>query len=124
VSRVVGGASETQAAEHTLVLMHGRPGEIPSEALTLALTSIKDGRCPTEVQCLWAGHATVNLQVSKAGLAPQTVTIGTPAPASMGFPGEASYEGYRIRLIRLEPWNTQDGPALSAYRATVGVSKL
>lgn len=111
-------------SEHSLVLMHGKRGEIASEHLSLDLISIKDGRCPVEVQCIWAGHAAVTLHVGKAGAAAQTVTIGTSAPPSMQYPGEATYDGYRIRLIQLEPRNSQDGPALSAYRVTVGVSRL
>ena len=114
-----------QLAPYTVTVALGKPAVIPEEALTVELLEVKDNRCAVEVQCIWAGHAEVTLQVSKAGTASKALAIGTLAPASMNLPFEATYGSYRFALLGLEPGNSLLKPvAQSAYRATVQVSKL
>ena len=118
--------TETQAgqvAPYTVTVAIGAPASVPEEGLSISVVSIKDDRCPVEVQCVWAGHAGVTLQVSKGGAAAE-ITIGTPAPASMKLPSEATYGPYRSSLVSLEPAKSLSNPAAqSAYQATVHVSK-
>ena len=110
-------------APYTVTVAVGAPATVPEEGLTIAVVAVKDDRCPVEVQCVWAGHAAVTLQVSKAGGSAE-ITIGTPAPASMKLPSEATYGPYRFSLLSLEPGKSLSNPApQSAYRATVQVSK-
>ena len=114
-----------QLAPYTVTVALGKPAVIPEEALTVELLEVKDNRCAVEVQCIWAGHAEVTLQVSKAGAASKALAIGTLAPARMNLPFEATYDSYRFALLGLEPGNSLLKPAAqSAYRATVKVSKL
>src|SRR5258706_15251934 len=68
-----------QSAPYTVTVALGKPAVIPEEALTVELLAVKDNRCAVEVQCVWAGHAEVTLQVSKPGTA-KTLAIGTLAP--------------------------------------------
>ena len=113
------------APTYTITLAHGRPVVVAEESLSVELTAVKDSRCPSDVRCVWAGHATVTLQVSKAGSAAESVTIGTRAPTSMNLPFEATYGRYRFGLVSLEPGNSHSAPvALSLYRATVKVTKF
>ncbi len=114
-----------QLAPYTVTVAVGEPAVIPEESLTVEILAVKDNRCPVEVQCIWAGHAEVTLQVSKLGTAAKAIAIGTPAPASMNLPFEATYGSYRFVLLGLEPGNSLSKPvAQSLYRATVQVSKL
>ena len=114
-----------QLAPYTVTVAVGKPVVIPEEALTVELLEVKDNRCAIEVQCIWAGHAEVTLQVSKPGTAAKALAIGTLAPASMNLPFEATYGSYRFALLGLEPGNSLLKPVpLSGYRATVKVSKL
>jgi len=113
-----------QVAPYTVTVGVAALATIPEEGLTISVVAVKDDRCPVEVQCVWAGHAAVTLQVSKAGAADE-IKIGTPAPASMKLPSEATYGSYRFSLLSLEPSKSLSKPAIqSAYRATVQVSKL
>jgi len=113
-----------QVAPYIVTVGVGAPATIPEEGLNISVVAVKDDRCPVEVQCVWAGHAVVTLQVSKAGTADE-IKIGTPAPASMKLPSEATYGSYRFSLLSLEPGKSLSKPAAqSAYRATVQVSKL
>lgn len=109
-------------APSTVTIELGRPARISEEGLLVELVAVKDDRCPVEVKCIWAGHAAVTLHVSKAGKAAEDIVVGTPAPASMNLPFEASYGPYRFTLVTLEPGNSLNPVAQSAYRATVQVS--
>ena len=112
-----------QVAPYTVTVAVGASAVVPEEGLTVSAVAIKDDRCPVEVQCVWAGHAEVTLQVSKAGVATE-ITIGTPTPASMNLPFEAAVGSYRFSLLSLEPGKSLSNPAApSIYRATVQVSK-
>ena len=118
--------AETQRGQvppYKVTVAIGTPVSVPEEGLAISVVAVKDDRCPVEVQCVWAGHAAVTLLVAKAGASAE-ITIGTPAPASMKLPSEATYGSYRFALLNLEPGKSLTAPvAQSAYRATVQVSK-
>jgi hypothetical protein len=119
-----GGGGKVSSAAHTIVLARGQKTVIAGESLTVELTEINDSRCPAKVTCIWAGHATVTLQVSKPGSATGRVVIGTEAPASMGLPADANYDGYSFHLLELERGNA-DGSIqpVPAQRATIRLSR-
>lgn len=107
-----------------ITLAHGQPVVAREEPLTVELTGVKDSRCPSAVQCVWAGHASVTLQVTKVGSPTESLTIGTQTPRSMKLPFEATYGRYRLSLVSLEPGNSAVAPvALPLYRATVKLSR-
>ncbi|MEO6519107.1 MAG: hypothetical protein ABIO17_08970 [Pseudoxanthomonas sp.] len=114
-----GSQPQEQARVHTVILARGQQAVIAAESLSVKLTDINDSRCPAKVACVWAGHAAVTLQVSKPGLAPATLSIGTQAPAGMELPYEASYGGVQFHLLALE---TGDG-TLPAPRATIRIAR-
>ena len=126
--RVVTGGDQpprVSSSVHTIVLAHGQQTVIADESLTIELTEINDSRCPAKVTCIWAGHATVTLQVSKPGLVAGRVVIGSEAPASMNLPSDANYGGYSFHLVELERANA-DGSTqtTSSQRATISVTRL
>jgi hypothetical protein len=110
-------------ATYTIIVAPGATAIVPEEGLAISVIAVNDDRCPVEVQCVWAGHAGVTLQVSKGGASAE-ITIGTPAPAGMKLPLEATYGSYRFWLVGLEPGKSLSKPvAQASYRATVQVSK-
>ncbi|MES2355508.1 MAG: hypothetical protein V4568_14120 [Pseudomonadota bacterium] len=86
-----------------IVVVKGQAVTIPQEALTIELVEANDNRCPTEVTCIWAGHATVSLRVAKSGIAGEMVVLGTNAPPGMKLAHDAKYAGYLLHLESLEP---------------------
>ena len=114
-----GKPSQAYARVHSVILARGQQALIAAESLSVKLTDINDSRCPAMVACVWAGHAAVTLQVSKPGLAPATLLIGTRAPAGMQLPYEASYAGLQLHLLALE---AGDG-TLAAPRATIRIAR-
>lgn len=81
-------------------------------------TVSEDSRCPSGVQCVWEGNATLRLTVDSAGTAQwvQLRTAGTPQPAS-AF-------GYRVEYRALRPTPTTAGPIPPrSYIATLRVTR-
>jgi hypothetical protein len=119
------GQPQVSSPVHTLVLARGGKAVIADESLTVELTEINDSRCPANVACIWAGHATVTLQVSKPGLVAGRVVIGSEAPSSMDLPSDANYGGYLFHLLELERGNADGSTQVtSSQRATIKVSRL
>ncbi len=124
---VTGGDQPPQASSsvHTIVLARGQQTVIADALLTVELVEINDSRCPVKVTCIWAGHATVTLQVSKPGSPAGRVVIGSEAPSSMNLPADANYGGYLFHLVELERGNAEGSTQVApSQRATIKVSKL
>lgn len=126
--RVVTGGDQpprVSSSVHTIVLMRGQEAVIADESLTVELVEINDSRCPAKVACIWAGHATVTLQVGKPGLVAGRVVIGSEAPPNMKLPSDANYGGYLFHLLELERGNADDSTQVApAQRATISVTRL
>lgn len=80
----------------------------------------EDSRCPTDVECVWAGNAKIALGVSlKDSTDETTLTINSTID-----PREALYAGYRIRFVSLKPTPLSGRTINPAeYRVTLIVSK-
>ncbi len=81
----------------------------------------QDSRCPTNVNCVWAGNAQVSLEwmVDKC---PTSITLNTHATPEAG--DESKVGGFRIKLIKLEPYpHTEKKISPSDYTATLLVIK-
>src|SRR4051794_17751377 len=57
---------------------------------------VEDSRCPTGVNCIWAGNGKVSVHLSKAKSESVAVELNTNAG-----PKSSSYQGYEIRLVSL-----------------------
>lgn len=80
---------------------------------------VEDSRCPTGVNCIWAGNGKINIKVSKTGKKAAAVQLNTGAE-----PQHLSYGEYDIKLVGLNPYPKQDAPVKRGdYVATLIVSK-
>ncbi|HEV8691532.1 MAG TPA: hypothetical protein VGQ91_14625 [Ideonella sp.] len=111
-------------ATETVKLSIGQAPVTSLDGLRIALVEIQDQRCPVDVNCVWAGHAKLTLDVSLPGAQAQHVVIGTVAPKAMGLPSDADLGPYRFSLVGLEPRPSQRAPVPpSSQVATVLVSR-
>jgi hypothetical protein len=82
---------------------------------------LEDSRCPTGVQCPWAGNAAVRFEVSldNAGLAPQPIVLNTTLE-----PQQTDKFGVTIRLEGLDPYPVDSEPPIDpgSYVAELAVS--
>ena len=88
------------------------------EGRSLAFLAVTgDSRCPADVQCVWAGEATLQFEWTEPGQLQRVALVASPATGSVALPN-----GYRLRLLSLEPAPRSTRPiAQSEYVATVTV---
>ncbi len=110
---------------YTISLTPGKHFSIPEENLTITLIRVNDSRCPAGAKCVWAGQASVTLQVNKVGVHEQSLIIGTPVPKNINLSSDAIYDTYRFNLVSLDPEKSHTKPATSpGYRAVIQITKL
>ena len=101
-------------------LRGGETASLSGGDLTVTFESVPaDSRCPTNVTCVWAGDAIVQLRTRSDAAAEGRSELHTN-----DGPKEAAYAGYRIVLKKLEP-QPRDGTKLEPrdYVATLIVSR-
>lgn len=96
----------------------GEPTEI--SGLTVTLNKVTDSRCPTGVQCIWAGEATASVTLAQGT---ETTTVDMKLVELHGVPVE--FSGYRISLLAVLPY-PKEGVALTQddYMLTFRVTSV
>ena len=75
----------------------GESVAVTGEGLTVTYAElVADSRCPPDVQCIWAGNATIAVAMAKEGGASATVQLNT-----MEGPKSAPYSSYTAALLDL-----------------------
>jgi plastocyanin len=102
----------------------GRTALIKSEGIQVKFVNVtSDSRCPSDVKCVWAGRATIMVEVWKDGRILDKLNL--TASASNGKENAKSFDDYSIWLEKLEPYpkSTQKIEG-SDYVATLIVQKV
>ena len=75
----------------------GESVTVAGEGLTVTYVELAtDSRCPPDVQCIWAGNATIAVALAKAGEASATIELNT-----MEGPKSAAFTSYTVDLLDL-----------------------
>ena len=83
---------------------------------------IDDSRCPSGVECVWAGTAIVKFSVTVNGQQ-QPVTLSTLNMPGY-HPSDTIIMGYKIELINLLPYpEIGKTPDISEYKAELNITK-
>jgi hypothetical protein len=106
-----------------LKLNAGRVVTLDEGRLRVRFVSVaSDSRCPTDVDCVWAGNAEVVFEVSGSRRGSRTFRLNTSA--SPERPGEGRYGRYTLKLTALAPQPRSNRKiAPGQYTATLLVSK-
>jgi hypothetical protein len=106
----------------TLTLSGLSPLKLPGSALQLALLTVDDQRCPTDVQCVWAGMATVTIQVSQPGAAPVQLRLYSGTPPGQAMPEQrwAFGRAFTVDTLLPRPLSTRT-VAPADWRVTLSV---
>lgn len=64
----------------------------------------EDSRCAKDVQCIWAGVATVDVQLMGTFTRPVNVKLSTLEDVKKGYTKSAVFNGYKITLVELNPY--------------------
>jgi len=84
------------------------------------LRLVGDSRCPAGVACIWEGDGEIEVELS-AGGERSLVRLHTHQGAQ--YPSEASFAGYRVRLVNLRPAPANPPRPESEYLATLVVER-
>jgi len=105
-------ADVTLGAEFTLA--PGQSAVAGDDGLRVTFVSVtEDSRCPKDALCVWAGRVVVEVAAGSAG-----------EKRSLEPDDTVSVEGYRLMLVRVEPYPASDAPiGPSQYRATFVVDR-
>ena len=100
----------------------GQQAKVDGVDLNLKFTGVpQDSRCPTNVNCVWAGNAEVALEWTH-NKCTTTITLNTHASAANS--DEAKVSGLRVKLIKLEPYpHSEKKISPSDYTATLLITK-
>jgi hypothetical protein len=125
-------------APQEFTLAPGQSALLSSIGLNVVFVEVaSDGRCPTDVLCVWQGDAQVVATLSMPGHEPLTGTVHSAHagrsgycdrypddPTCVRYPPVISYAGFRVALLELLPERKGDGRIdPGAYRATFQVTR-
>ncbi len=112
---------EPAPPEGTVVLAIGAPKRAAGTDLTVTFEAVvADSRCPTGVQCVWAGDAAVRIRLAAPDLAPATATLHT----SLDTARETTYGGWKISIQAVTPAPTATGGVRAEdYRLTLLIAR-
>ena len=102
------------------VLKTGQKAVVQGERLTIRFSSVsEDSRCPQGVACIWHGNAGIVIEVVRKNAKGAQAVLNTDLS-----PREFGYKGYKIKLLRLDPYPKAPDPIHPQdYEATLVVTK-
>lgn len=111
-----GSSTEPQLGENIEIRIGGVV-QIPGDSQTLRFSDVTaDSRCPTGVQCVWAGEATT---VFNFGMDENVTLVLGADPAK----ARVISHGYQVTLVALKPYPSSTGPIFKPdYIATVQIT--
>ena len=68
----------------------------------------EDSRCPKEVNCIWAGVATAEVEFMGLYTRPVTLKLSTMSDAKKGYTKSQEFNGYTITLVEVSPQTTAE----------------
>ena len=103
--------------DRQLVLAPGQRTNVAAGVSVRFITVTADSRCPADAICVWAGDATVRIDVSSGGdNAEQDLHTANKQPVS--------YRDLRIELVSLDPYPFHSRPIQPGdYRATLRITR-
>jgi hypothetical protein len=113
-------ALSAQKAEK-LSVRGGQQKTLPASRIAVKFVSVvEDSRCPQGVNCIWAGVATIRIQVRKSGKPAKEFELNTNQ-----LDKSVTFEGHEIKLVGLTPYPQSDSPIRpDAYSAALTIKKL
>jgi hypothetical protein len=82
----------------------------------------EDSRCPSDVQCIWAGQVTVVIELRQNSTNTELGNLSLTMSGASN-PPTSTIEGYKIKLLRVDPYPISTRPLqISDYRVTLLIS--
>ncbi|MEZ4900152.1 MAG: hypothetical protein R2806_25160 [Saprospiraceae bacterium] len=101
----------------------GETKRLADQDADLTLFKIDDSRCPTQVECVWAGVATAYFLYEKNGQ--DTIKLSTTDYEAVQTKTQVEHNGYRYRMIEVTPYpETPESIKPEDYRVRIEITKL
>ena len=68
----------------------------------------EDSRCPKDVNCIWTGVATAEVELMGLYTRPVTLKLSTMSDAKKGYTKSQEFNGYTITLVEVSPQTTAE----------------
>ena len=81
---------------------------------------VEDSRCPKEVQCVWAGNATAEVELMGVATRPRLLKLSTSTDAQKGYFTKQNLYGMSISLLEISPETT----SAKGFKALQGSYKI
>jgi hypothetical protein len=103
----------------TFSLPVGKTATINGSGTRITFRELReDSRCPTDVTCVWAGDAKIEITISRSGSPDDTKLISLNPPNNVTTSGDL-----RIRFVGLTPVPRQSDKSPRAYVAQLVVDR-
>lgn len=101
-------------------IMANQTVSIQPQGVMLQLVNVTDSRCPSDVTCIWAGQATVNLAVQDNGNTNLLTLVSQAGSTDIKSTGQ-----YVVQLVKVDPYPTSKKTInFSDYIITLRVSSM
>lgn len=101
---------ESKAAQQEIIyLKEGESKFLKDQELTVTFKTItEDSRCPKDVNCVWQGVATAQVELMGLYTRPRIITLNNLSDTSKGYLKSQVFNGYEISLVELSPQPTSE----------------
>lgn len=118
------GKKDAPAAEKTSGVIYLKEGENKFlkefEMNVTFKTMIEDSRCPADVNCIWEGVATAEIELMGLYTRPQTIRLNSMTNSAKGYSKSQNFNGYTISMVEVQPQTT----ASKGYNSLKGSYKI
>ena len=105
----------------TVYLAEGENTFLKEQQMNVTFKQItEDSRCPKDVNCIWEGAATAEVEFMGTYTRPQTLRLSTMNDANKGLAKTQNFNGYNVTLVSLTPETTSD----KGYKQLKGKYKI
>lgn len=100
-------ASKIQKMEGVLYFKEGESRFLKDHDMTFTFTKmLEDSRCPKDVNCVWEGVGTAQIELMGTYTRPVKVKLSTQSNPQRGYDNKAFFNGYRYTLVEANPYPT------------------
>lgn len=114
-------AEKESAQSGIIYLKEGEKKVLPQNKMNITFKRItQDSRCPKDVNCIWAGVATAEIELLGASKKPLNILLSTMDDPNKGFHREVNFDGYTYSLVEISPELTEK----KGFKANQGKYKI
>lgn len=92
----------------TVELAEGETKFLADQKINIRFKNVvQDSRCPEGVNCIWAGAATVNIEVMSTTSRPMTLQLSTIYFPTKSYHKTENFNGLSFTLVKVSPYPSQ-----------------